>query len=59
MILLSCNGGGTPGVVANLLDCDITVTEFKLQLCFCIYFWTNRQKEFCKRILSIMVSKLD
>ena len=27
------NGGSSCGVVANVLDCDIKVSEFKLQLC--------------------------
>ena len=30
------------GVVANVLNCDIIVSKFKLQLHFnCIHFWTN------------------
>ena len=28
-------------VVVNMLDSDIIVSEFKLQLCFYIHFWTN------------------
>ena len=27
--------------VVNMLDCDIIVNEFKLQLCYCIDFQTN------------------
>ena len=29
------------GIVAILLDCDILVNEFELQLWYCIHFWTN------------------
>ena len=29
------------GVVANVLHCDIVVSEFKLQLCYYIHFWIN------------------
>ncbi len=33
--------GSTRDVVANLLDCDIVVSEFKLQSCYYIHFRTN------------------
>ena len=29
------------GIVANVLDCDIVVSEFKFHLCYYIHFWTN------------------
>ena len=29
------------GVVANVLDCYIVVSEFKLKLCYYIYFQSN------------------
>ena len=29
------------GVVANVLDCDIIVREFKIQWCYKIHFQTN------------------
>ena len=29
------------GVVANVLDCKIVVSEFKLYSFYCIHFWTN------------------
>ena len=29
------------GVVANLLDCDIVVSEFEIQPCYYVDFWTN------------------
>ena len=29
------------GLVANLLDCDIIVSKFKLQLYYSVYFPTN------------------
>ena len=29
------------GVVANVLDCDVSENNFKLQLCYYIHFWTN------------------
>ena len=28
-------------VVVNVLTCDIVVTEFELQLCYYVHFWTN------------------
>ena len=37
----SMNRDSPSGVVANILDCDITVNEFELQSCYCIHFWTN------------------
>ena len=27
--------------MANILNCDIMVSEFKLQLCYCVHVWTN------------------
>ena len=34
--------GGCPcGVVANMLGCNIVVSEFKHQLCYYVHFWTN------------------
>ena len=33
--------GGFSGIVANVLNCDIVVSEFKLQLHYYIHFWTN------------------
>ena len=33
--------GGIRGVVANMLDCDTVVSEFKLQLCLSVEFSTN------------------
>ena len=33
---------GSPSRIgANMLDCDIIVSEFKLQLFYDVYFWTN------------------
>ena len=31
----------SPGIVANMLHCDIIVNEFKLQLCYYILFQRN------------------
>ena len=31
----------THGVVANVLDCDITVSEFEIESCYYDHFWTN------------------
>ena len=36
-----CWGGDTQGLMANMLDCDIIISELKLQLYSYIYFWTN------------------
>ena len=33
--------GDLRGVVANMLDCDIPGSEFKLQSHYYIHFWTN------------------
>ena len=33
--------GSRYGIVVNVQDCDITVSEFKLQLCFDINFQIN------------------
>ena len=29
------------GIVAYVLDCNIVVSKFELQLCYDIHFWTN------------------
>ena len=29
------------GVMANVMDCDITVSEFELQLRYYVLFWTT------------------
>ena len=28
-------------IMANVLDCDIVVSEFELQVCYYIHVWTN------------------
>ena len=28
-------------VVANVLNCDVTVSEFELQSRYCVYFWKS------------------
>ena len=33
--------GSLHGVVANMLDCNIVVSEFELQFRNYVYFWTN------------------
>ena len=33
--------GSLCGIVVNMLDCIIIVSEFKLQSCYCIHFWIN------------------
>ena len=33
--------GSPNGIVANMLDCDVIVNEFKLQSHYCVLFWTN------------------
>ena len=33
------------GVVANVLYCDIVVSEFELQLCYYIHFRTNARRK--------------
>ena len=33
--------GSFLGVVVNMLDCNIIVNKFKLQLCYYVHFWTN------------------
>ena len=30
-----------PGVMVKELDCAIVVSEFKLQSCYYVHFWTN------------------
>ena len=37
ILFVLCSGG----VVANELDCDIVVSEFELQLGYCVHFRTN------------------
>ena len=40
-LLRSPRWGNLHGVLANVLDCNIVVSEFELQLCNIIHFWTN------------------
>ena len=35
------NEGGPNGIVTNMKHCNIVVTKFKLQLFYCIHFYTN------------------
>ena len=44
-------GGGVP-VVANKLDCDIIVSEFKLQLCCYVHFQTKTTEKATKPLIS-------
>ena len=39
------SSGSVHGVVANLLDYNIIVRKFKLQLLYYVYFWTNAPLE--------------
>ena len=32
-------------VVANVLDCDIIVSEFEIQSCYYVYFWMNKLRK--------------
>ena len=34
-------GGSSRGIVANMLNCNIVLSEFELQLCYYIHFQTN------------------
>ena len=40
------------GIVANVLDCNITVTKFNLQSCYYIYFWTNTFEKVMNSLIS-------
>ena len=40
-IYLSIYQGSPYNVVANVLDCNIIVSEFKLHLHYYVHFWTN------------------
>ena len=44
-------GGSPHGVVANMLDCNIIVSEFKLQLHYYVYFQTNTLGEGMKLLI--------
>ena len=39
--LLAGNRGNLCGVVANVEECDIVVSEFELQANYYVHFWTN------------------
>ena len=41
LVLLSIYKGNLRGKVANVLDCDIVVSEFELRSCYYVYFRTN------------------
>ena len=40
-VLKSYQKGNPYGVVANMLDCNIIVSKFKLKLCYYVHFWIN------------------
>ena len=50
-IFHQCNLGNLRGVVDNLVDYDIIVSEFELQSCYYVYFGTNALWKGMKRIL--------
>ena len=41
VFIILCSGVILMGVVTNLLDCDIIVSEFELQSHTYVHFWTN------------------
>ena len=43
------------GIVANVLDCDIVVSDFELQLRHCINFRTNNLKKGMYSLMSLAV----
>ena len=48
------------GVVANKLNCNIIVSEFKLQICYYVHFQTNHlRKDMNSRISLAMVAQSD
>ena len=40
LLLLSGAGGSPRSVVGSVLDCDIVLSEFEIQSCYCFYFQT-------------------
>ena len=43
--------GSSSGVVANILDCNVTVREFEHQLGYYIHFWTNTLGKCMKSVM--------
>ena len=44
---------GSPySIVANVLDCNIVVSEFKLQWCYYVHFWTNTSEKSMNLLIS-------
>ena len=57
---LELNTPQTLGVMVNVLDCDLEVGEFELQLRFYVHFWTNTLGKDVNPLISpIMVGWLD
>ena len=47
------------GVVGNVLDCDIVVSEFELKSLFCFWFRTNTLGNVVKAFISITSYELN
>ena len=47
--------GSPRGLVANVLDCDIVVSEFEFQLRYYVHFWTNILEKGMKPFISSTV----
>ena len=50
-----CTVKGSRGVVANILDCDIVVSDFKLQSRYNVPFWANTLKKGMNLFISLQL----
>ena len=45
LLFLPYLSGSFHGIMSKVLGCSLEVSEFKLQLHYCIHFWTNAPRE--------------
>ena len=50
--------GSPHGVVANVLDCNNVIIEFKLQLCHCIHLQTNTLGKGLKLLIHLAMGQI-
>ena len=56
MIYNQSIGAPVSGKVAKVLDCDMAVSEFNLQSCYCIHFLTNTLWKRMNLLISLAMS---
>ena len=48
--------GNPCGVMANILNCSLAVSEFELPLYYYVYFWTNALRKGMNSLIPLVIS---